>query len=174
MSLHPASRRKIARLKALVVDEVSMMSGEMLQLLDHGLRKVRGCLHKPFGGLQVVFCGDLCQLGPVRERGHSAMEVGRTSDKLDAIPFKNDLMIFQAPAWDDLAFKCKVTPIARVAGFVYGCQAARHARCLACCNMPACGHWGCAFVPERVCSILAVHLSCSLAPGGFFDSDVLL
>ena len=48
----------------LVVDEVSMMSQKILELLDLIGKKTRRN-QKPFGGIQVIFSGDFYQLPPV-------------------------------------------------------------------------------------------------------------
>jgi ATP-dependent DNA helicase PIF1 len=50
--------------KILVIDEVSMMSRKIFDALDAVARAVRGN-PAPFGGLQVIFCGDFYQLPPV-------------------------------------------------------------------------------------------------------------
>ena len=50
----------------LIVDEVSMMSQKMFELLDalgRNIRKSKSYL--PFGGIQVIFSGDFYQLPPV-------------------------------------------------------------------------------------------------------------
>lgn len=47
----------------LIVDEVSMVSGHLLDTLDVVGRAVRG-KQKPFGGLQLLLCGDFHQLPP--------------------------------------------------------------------------------------------------------------
>ncbi len=47
-------------LQVLIIDEVSMLSGEMFEILEYVTRKVRGG-GKPFGGLQIVLCGDFLQ-----------------------------------------------------------------------------------------------------------------
>lgn len=52
----------------LVVDEVSMLSASLLEKLDWFAKANRSCLSKPFGGLQVIFCGDFMQLTPVMGR----------------------------------------------------------------------------------------------------------
>jgi ATP-dependent DNA helicase PIF1 len=48
----------------LIVDEVSMMSAELLNKLDFLGRKIRK-KEEPLGGLQVVFSGDFYQLPPI-------------------------------------------------------------------------------------------------------------
>jgi len=48
----------------LIVDEVSMVSGSLLDKLDAVGRAARRQPKKAFGGLQVLFCGDFHQLPP--------------------------------------------------------------------------------------------------------------
>lgn len=48
----------------LIIDEVSMLSKKVFDILDTIGREVRNC-KKPFGGIQVVFSGDFYQLPPV-------------------------------------------------------------------------------------------------------------
>lgn len=48
----------------IVLDEVSMLTGDYLDMMDYRLRILRGN-PAPFGGLQILFCGDLLQLPPV-------------------------------------------------------------------------------------------------------------
>ena len=49
----------------LVLDEVSMMSQKIFELLDTVGKIVRKNKSKPFGGIQVIFSGDFYQLPPV-------------------------------------------------------------------------------------------------------------
>ena len=51
----------------LIIDEVSMMSKQLLEILDAIARAVRKD-DRPFGGIQVVFSGDFYQLPPVGNR----------------------------------------------------------------------------------------------------------
>lgn len=51
-------------INVLVIDEVSMLSACMVELIDAILRFARG-VDRPFGGLSVVFVGDLLQTTPV-------------------------------------------------------------------------------------------------------------
>jgi ATP-dependent DNA helicase PIF1 len=48
----------------LIIDEISMMTPDLLRLLDAVAKEVRR-EHKPFGGIQVIFVGDFFQLPPV-------------------------------------------------------------------------------------------------------------
>ena len=49
----------------LIIDEVSMMSARLFNLLDRIGRRTRRRLDVPFGGIQLVFSGDFYQLPPV-------------------------------------------------------------------------------------------------------------
>lgn len=55
--------------EVLIVDEVSMMSRKMFELLDQIGRIIRKNATKPFGGLQLVFTGDFFQLPPIPDHG---------------------------------------------------------------------------------------------------------
>lgn len=57
-------RQRIERTKVLIIDEISMLSLTHLHCIDQILRCVRRQDH-PFGGLQVILCGDFFQLPPV-------------------------------------------------------------------------------------------------------------
>ena len=46
--------------QVLIIDEISMVSGEMFEHLEHITNQVRGG-DQPFGGLQIVLCGDYFQ-----------------------------------------------------------------------------------------------------------------
>ena len=62
------TRRSLLR-KAdiLIIDEISMLHDYRLDMVDEVLRMVRED-QRPFGGLQVVLCGDFFQLPPVNRR----------------------------------------------------------------------------------------------------------
>jgi len=49
----------------LIIDEVSMMSIKLFEILDRVGRRIRKNPGEPFGGIQVVFSGDFYQLPPV-------------------------------------------------------------------------------------------------------------
>ena len=52
----------------LIVDEVSMMSLKLFDMLDAVGRAVRGNYSAPFGGIQLIFSGDFYQLPPVGQK----------------------------------------------------------------------------------------------------------
>jgi ATP-dependent DNA helicase PIF1 len=54
--------------EVLIVDEVSMMSRKMFDLLDQIGRATRKINTKPFGGVQLVFTGDFFQLPPIPDQ----------------------------------------------------------------------------------------------------------
>lgn len=61
-----AEKRELLRdLELLIIDEVSMVRCDTLDAMDAILRAFRRRPDKPFGGVQVLFIGDLFQLPPV-------------------------------------------------------------------------------------------------------------
>lgn len=67
-AVNHAQRKAWRRCRVLVIDEISMVSGELFDVLDFVARSVRGMPQQPFGGIQLVMCGDFLQLPPVRGR----------------------------------------------------------------------------------------------------------
>jgi len=61
-----SSQRKslIRNMELLIIDEVSMLRADLLDAIDWTLRNVRKD-NRPYGGVQVLFIGDLLQLPPV-------------------------------------------------------------------------------------------------------------
>ena len=57
-------RRTLRKLELLIIDEVSMLRADTLDMINTVLKSVRGS-SAPFGGVQVLFIGDLLQLPPV-------------------------------------------------------------------------------------------------------------
>ncbi|MFN3916183.1 MAG: helix-turn-helix domain-containing protein [Flavobacteriales bacterium] len=61
-----STKRKIIRqLELLIIDEVSMLRADLLDAIDMVMRFVRRKSNIPFGGVQILFIGDLLQLPPV-------------------------------------------------------------------------------------------------------------
>ncbi len=64
----PDSRPFFEALETIVIDEISMVRADLLDCIDKALRLNRGRPREPFGGVQMIFIGDLYQLPPVVTR----------------------------------------------------------------------------------------------------------
>ena len=69
--LHPRTKARLRAWDVLVVDEVSMLSGEFLEEVEPMLRLARDN-DLPAGGVQIVFAGDFFQLPPVTKAPEGA------------------------------------------------------------------------------------------------------
>jgi energy-coupling factor transporter ATP-binding protein EcfA2 len=61
----PEVKKLLNTIDTLVIDEVSMVSADLMDAMDRALRQARAKPHEPFGGVQVVLFGDPYQLSPV-------------------------------------------------------------------------------------------------------------
>jgi ATP-dependent DNA helicase PIF1 len=75
-------KSKWTEINILIIDEVSMMSQKLFELLDI-IGKVVRRNQKPFGGIQMIFSGDFYQLPPVGSK-----------DDLETLKF-----CFESPLW---------------------------------------------------------------------------
>ena len=77
---HPAIRPELVQrafpdalplfktIETIIIDEISMVRADLLDCIDRALRLNRGRPKEPFGGVQMIFIGDLFQLPPVVTR----------------------------------------------------------------------------------------------------------
>jgi len=63
-------RRRIKQTRALAIDEISMISTEVFEILDQVFRAVREN-DKPMGGIQMLLFGDFLQLPPINKTGQN-------------------------------------------------------------------------------------------------------
>ena len=82
-----AAFNRVRWAKRLVIDEISMLPGRLLDYLDYHCRQIRG-VDLPFGGIQVISTGDFLQLPPVRTR-----------------PYHDYDWAFTSRAWADAGFR---------------------------------------------------------------------
>ncbi|MGH1337707.1 MAG: AAA family ATPase [Aureispira sp.] len=75
-------REQIERVNVLIVDEISMLHRQQLELVDQVLKYFKDNQY-PFGGIQVIFSGDFFQLPPVGFPGEA----------------KRDKFAFMSPSW---------------------------------------------------------------------------
>ena len=79
--LNPTSAKfkVLQKLSTVVIDEISMVRADLLDCVDKFLRINGPAGNLPFGGLQMVFIGDLYQLPPVEKDFGSG---GRTNKRI--------------------------------------------------------------------------------------------
>lgn len=65
LNMRGDKRRLLLEIELLIIDEVSMLRADLLDAIDFVLRFVRKNNTQSFGGVQVLFIGDLHQLPPV-------------------------------------------------------------------------------------------------------------
>ncbi len=63
------TQARIKAAKVLIIDEISMFHSYRLDLVNQVCKQVRQNT-KPFGGLQVILCGDFFQLPPINEKDY--------------------------------------------------------------------------------------------------------
>jgi GTPase SAR1 family protein len=61
----PKNQKIMKVLKTLVIDEVSMVRADLIDIIDAALRRYGPKPTKPFGGVQIIMFGDLYQLPPI-------------------------------------------------------------------------------------------------------------
>lgn len=64
MNISKKTRTKLKRIKTIAIDEISMVRADLLDAIDTVLKRARSN-NEPFGGVQMLFFGDLYQLPPV-------------------------------------------------------------------------------------------------------------
>lgn len=85
-------RKLLNTIDTLVIDEVSMVSADLMDAIDRSLRQARGRKHEAFGGVQVVLFGDPYQLAPVPGEGDERVYY---EDRYRSMWF------FDAHVWDE-------------------------------------------------------------------------
>jgi ATP-dependent DNA helicase PIF1 len=98
--------RTLVELDVLIIDEVSMLDAALLEKISsilcyvksHSLKDTE-LLNKPFGGIQVIFIGDFCQLAPVKGFYCFLSKLWIEADikviMLDELVRQNDDLLFQ-------------------------------------------------------------------------------
>ncbi|MEY3972043.1 MAG: hypothetical protein RLY84_436, partial [Actinomycetota bacterium] len=85
------TREVLRALDMLVIDEISMVSADMMDAIDRAMRIARGKKKIPFGGAQIVMFGDPYQLAPVAP--HDPQERKYIEDNYQSLWF------FDAHVW---------------------------------------------------------------------------
>ena len=96
MHLTETKRKLLREMELLIIDEVSMLRADLLDAIDTILRSVRRNSKAAFGGLQVLFIGDMLQLPPVvrDEEGRLLAKFYKTNYFFDARALHNDQPLY--------------------------------------------------------------------------------
>ena len=96
LNMQGNKRRMIQELELLVIDEVSMLRADMLDAIDFSLRYIRRNRNVPFGGVQMLFIGDLHQLPPVVKNDEWRVMAGfyKSIYFFDALALQNNPPIY--------------------------------------------------------------------------------
>lgn len=96
---------QIKQTRLLLIDEVSMLGGFYLELLDKVCRTVKKC-EKPLGGIQVVMTGDMFQLQSI---GDVFLFESEVWEDLQSVYFVlTTFYRFQDEEWTQLLVRCRV------------------------------------------------------------------
>lgn len=92
-----ATKRKLLReLELLIIDEVSMLRADLLDAIDVVLKHVKRRNDLPFGGVQLLFIGDLLQLPPVvkQEEWEYLRSYYNSAYFFDAVALQNNKPVY--------------------------------------------------------------------------------
>lgn len=91
------NKRKYAfwkSLELLIIDEVSMLSAELFEKIDHLAKRLR-CNTRPFGGIQLLLSGDFLQLPTIK--GEFCFESPSWKDTLDETIYLTEIIRQKEP-----------------------------------------------------------------------------
>lgn len=71
--------KRFEKTKVLIIDEVSMLHDFRLDLIDWICRQMKRN-EKPFGGMQIILCGDFFQLPPVTRSNFNTYDIEKESE----------------------------------------------------------------------------------------------
>ncbi|PJE63262.1 AAA family ATPase [Candidatus Roizmanbacteria bacterium CG10_big_fil_rev_8_21_14_0_10_39_6] len=91
--------RRITKTKILIIEEISMLTGDTLSMIDTVCREIKQN-SKPFGGIQVIFAGDFFQLPPVVRR--EVKENTQTMLLDGSTPLTPSSFAFYSSTWKEL------------------------------------------------------------------------
>ena len=98
-SKHPINSIRKQVLRAadlLIIDEVSMLRADILDAIDYRMKSVKGNFQRSFGGVQVLFIGDLLQLPPIvkDDEWYVLKKYYRSMHFFEALALKQDPPIY--------------------------------------------------------------------------------
>jgi len=102
MSTNERLSKRVNGVQTLIIDEVSMLSGRMLSMVDMACQTLRSST-APFGGLQVILVGDFFQLPPVvtQTRNFKSRDLFESLNEERAA---DNRFAFKSPSWGEADF----------------------------------------------------------------------
>lgn len=83
--------KRLLKAKVLIIDEISMLSGNTFDMVNAVCKSIRQVEDKPFGGLQVICVGDFFQLPPIIKKNTNSLEL-----------FEDNGFVFSSSTWKEL------------------------------------------------------------------------
>jgi ATP-dependent DNA helicase PIF1 len=87
--------KRVRRTKVLIIDEISMLSTNMLDMVDLVCREIKQN-EEPFGGIQIILVGDFFQLPPIIKRD---FEPKKQSSLIAEVGLPR-IFAYEAGAWE--------------------------------------------------------------------------
>lgn len=84
-------KQLLRSLELIIIDEISMVRSDVIDAIDTLLRIFRGKRYEPFGGVQMLFVGDLLQLEPVVKQDEKSI-----LDRYYSTPFFFGAYVFRS------------------------------------------------------------------------------
>jgi len=87
--------KRVRRTRVLIIDEISMLSANMLDMVDMVCREIKQN-DEPFGGIQIVLVGDFFQLPPIVKREEEKVKQNLFAKKIN----KLGTFAYDSGAWE--------------------------------------------------------------------------
>ena len=92
--------KRVRRTRVLIIDEISMLSANMLDMLDMVCREIKQN-SEPFGGIQVVLVGDFFQLPPIVKRdAKEIQDEEKQSSLIQEVKTSSSNFAYEGGAWE--------------------------------------------------------------------------
>src|SRR3989338_5374592 len=87
--------KRVNRTKVLIIDEISMLSTNMLEMVDMVCREIKQS-SEPFGGIQIILVGDFFQLPPIVKNSSEEKQASLISNSVSS----KGNFAYTAGAWE--------------------------------------------------------------------------
>lgn len=91
--------KRVRKTRVLIIDEISMLSANMLDMVDMVCREIKQN-SEPFGGMQVILVGDFFQLPPIIKKDFIEKEYSQKQNSLIAEALFPRVFAYESGAWE--------------------------------------------------------------------------